>query len=186
MMMDEDDELDDGMVRKLKAFDNSLHNLETTLKPFLKIPVNDINDKVDDPLLKARLELMVAYSINSLFWAYLCTQGINAKQHPIRSELKRVQEYMGKVKLAEEKKKMARVDTHAAKRFLRNALWEAPGGSAKGSSNNDDHEEEEQEPEVEPKRAKLSNTGADEEAVSHKKSKKKKSKKQKKKKDEDT
>merc|ERR1712228_555604 len=118
------------MVRKLEAFDNSLHNLETTLKPFLKIPVNDISDKVDDPLLKARLDLMVAYSINSLFWAYLTTQGVNPKQHPIRNELKRIQEYMGKVKLAEEKKKMARIDTHAAQRFVRNALWEAPSSTS--------------------------------------------------------
>merc|ERR1712212_1425127 len=127
--MDEDDELAEGMKRKLDAFDVSLNNLESTIKPFLTIPSNDIHEKIDDPLLKARLDLMVAYSINSLFWAYLSTQGINAKQHPIRNELKRIQEYMGKVKLAEEKKKMARVDTHAAKRFVRNALWTAPSTS---------------------------------------------------------
>merc|ERR1712228_248716 len=125
------------MVRKLEAFDNSLHNLETTLKPFLKIPVNDISDKVDDPLLKARLDLMVAYSINSLFWAYLTTQGVNPKQHPIRNELKRVQEYMAKVKLAEEKKKMARIDTHAAQRFVRNALWQAPPSASSTSTTAD-------------------------------------------------
>merc|ERR1711872_823140 len=77
---------------------------------------------------------MVAYSINSLFWAYLSTQGINPKQHPIRNELKRIQEYMGKVKLAEEKRKMARVDTHAAKRFVRNALWQAPAAQAQEGS----------------------------------------------------
>ena len=96
--MDEGDELSQGMMKKLDSFDISLNNLEATLKPFLNIPANDIHDKIDDPLLKARLELMVAYSINSLFWAYLCTQGVNSKQHPIRNELKRIQEYMGKVR----------------------------------------------------------------------------------------
>ena len=141
--MDEEGELTEGMIKKLDAFDISLHNIEHTLKPFLKVPINDIHDKVDDPLQNAKLDLMVTYAINSLFWAYLVTQGINAKLHPIRNELKRIKEYMGKVKLAEEKKKMARVDTHAVKRFLRNALWEAPAGG-ESSSNNDVTEEQDQ------------------------------------------
>merc|ERR1711915_641662 len=118
------------MKRKLDKFDMSLNNLDATLKPFLNISANGIQDKISDPLVKARLDLMVAYSINSLFWAYLTTQGVNPKQHPIRNELKRIQEYMAKVKLAEEKKKMARIDTHAAQRFVRNALWEAPSSTS--------------------------------------------------------
>merc|ERR1712212_1012522 len=192
--MDEDDELAEGMKRKLDAFDVSLNNLESTIKPFLTIPSNDIHEKIDDPLLKARLDLMVAYSINSLFWAYLSTQGINAKQHPIRNELKRIQEYMGKVKLAEEKKKMARVDTHAAKRFVRNALWTAPpststAADASETMSHDDTAEMEIEPPA-AKRVKQSDNRTDTDIQpdpqpdnppeKSKKSKKKKSKKEKK------
>ena len=79
MTMEENDELAEGMKRKLDKFDVSLNNLDATLKPFLNISSNDIQDKIPDPLLKARLDLMVAYSINSLFWAYLTTQGVNPK-----------------------------------------------------------------------------------------------------------
>ena len=132
--MDMDDELPEIMQKKLDAFDISLHNIELTLKPFLKVPINDIREKIDDPLENAKLDLMTTYAINSLFWAYLTTQGINSKQHPVKNELKRIKEYMVKLKAAEDKKKMARVDTHAAKRFIRNALWEGPKPSDGGSS----------------------------------------------------
>jgi len=128
--MEANSELPEGILVKLQNFDASLGNIEDLLKPFLKIPINDIVEKVNDPLQNARLSLMVSYAVNSLFWAYLVTQGVNAKNHPIRNELKRIKDNMGKVKLAEERKKMARVDTHAAKRFIRNALWQPPTAAA--------------------------------------------------------
>ena len=201
MTMEENDELAEGMKRKLDKFELSVDNLEATLKPFLNISANDIADKISDPLVKARLDLMIAYSINSLFWAYLTTQGVNPKQHPIRNELKRVQEYMGKVKLMEEKKKMARIDTHAAKRFVRNALWQAPpsassatDGASSGAPNaapdgisRDNVGEDTEDGEFEapaPKRLKrddnTAETSGSTSSETKKKSKKKKSKKDKK------
>merc|ERR1712183_488450 len=191
MMMDEDDELAEGMKRKLDAFDLSLNNLESHLKPYLNIPANDIHDKISDPLVKARLDLMVAYSINSLFWAYLSTQGVNPHQHPIRNELKRIRENMGKVKLAEEKKKMARIDTHAAQRFVRNALWQAPPSTSTSTATDETTKDENADTEKEieppaPKKVRQNENMTDDvdqpaaSTETRKKSKKKKSKKEKK------
>jgi len=117
------EQLPSSINKKFEELDESLTDLQNSLKPFLKMPVTDIREKVKDPLENAKLDLMVAYTANSLFWTYLITQGIDPKTHPIKDELLRIKQYMGKIKLAEEKKTMARVDTSAAKRFVRNALW---------------------------------------------------------------
>merc|ERR1712150_26004 len=109
---------------------------------------------------------------------------------------------MGKVKLAEEKKKMARVDTHAAKRFVRNALWTAPPSTSTAAdesetTSRDDTAETEMEPPA-AKRVKQCDNRTDPDIEPEtqpdpqpdnppeksKKSKKKKSKKEKKKKKE--
>jgi hypothetical protein len=35
----------------------------------------------------AKLDLGLAYSINSLFWVYLCAQGVSPRDHPVKTEL---------------------------------------------------------------------------------------------------
>lgn len=173
--MEEDGELSETMKKKLDAFDTSLFNIEHTLKPFLKVPKNDMHEKIDDPLENAKIDLMVTYSINSLFWAYLVTQGINPKQHPVKNELVRIKEYMGKIKLAEEKKKMARVDTAAAKRFVRNALWEPKKKDE--SSGNEVPEEKDTERSHKPKKKKRKHDNPDKKKKHDDLEKKKKKKK---------
>ena len=104
---------------------------------------------------------------------------------------------MAKVKLAEEKKKMARVDTHAAKRFVRNALWQAPQASTSKDTQPPEQTDERVEEDSEDtgefeapaaKRLKQDNTAEPETSTTSsetkKKSKKKKSKKEKKEKKE--
>uniref|UniRef100_A0A8C9FV45 Nuclear nucleic acid-binding protein C1D n=1 Tax=Pavo cristatus TaxID=9049 RepID=A0A8C9FV45_PAVCR len=41
------------------------------------------------PLEQAKLDLVSAYTLNSMFWVYLATQGINPKEHPVKQELGR-------------------------------------------------------------------------------------------------
>uniref|UniRef100_A0A1A8J1D5 Nuclear nucleic acid-binding protein C1D n=1 Tax=Nothobranchius kuhntae TaxID=321403 RepID=A0A1A8J1D5_NOTKU len=77
-----------------------------------------------DPLDQAKLDLMSVYTLNSLFWMYLVTQGINPREHGIKQELERIRTYMNRVKEITDKKKAARLDKGAASRFLRNALFD--------------------------------------------------------------
>ncbi|KAF7249462.1 Nuclear nucleic acid-binding protein C1D [Varanus komodoensis] len=41
-----------------------------------------------DPLEQAKLDLVSVYTLNSMFWVYLATQGINPKEHPVKQELR--------------------------------------------------------------------------------------------------
>ncbi|KAK2824563.1 hypothetical protein Q5P01_021738 [Channa striata] len=68
---------------------------------------------------------MSAYTLNSLFWMYLVTQGVNPREHGIKQELERIRTYMNKVKEITDKKKAARLDKGAATRFLRSALYDS-------------------------------------------------------------
>uniref|UniRef100_A0A0E9TQJ0 Nuclear nucleic acid-binding protein C1D n=1 Tax=Anguilla anguilla TaxID=7936 RepID=A0A0E9TQJ0_ANGAN len=52
----------------------------------ISLSKNELLQKLD-PLEQAKLDLMSAYSLNSLFWIYLVTQGINPKDHGIKQEL---------------------------------------------------------------------------------------------------
>ncbi|KAG7280481.1 hypothetical protein CRUP_033782 [Coryphaenoides rupestris] len=84
-----------------------------------------------DPLEQAKLDLMSAYTLNSLFWMYLVTRGINPREHAVKQELERIRTYMMRVKDITDRKKAARLDKGAAARFVRNALYDAEEGGAK-------------------------------------------------------
>ncbi|XP_057316948.1 nuclear nucleic acid-binding protein C1D-like [Hydractinia symbiolongicarpus] len=131
----ESQNLPDDIRDKMEHFDESLQEVEDVFKPFLKVPITDLREKFSDPLQNARLDLMVAYTANSLFWTYLVTQGIDPKEHPIKDELIRIKNHMAKLQSIQDKKKMSRVDTNAAKRFVRNALWQ-PDEKGDATQNN--------------------------------------------------
>lgn len=111
----------------LEEFKAALCEVEEVFKPLNSVSLADINGKLD-VLDRAKLQLVFAYSINSFFWMYLCTQGVDPRNHPIKQELGRIQKYMARVKEITDKKKAAKLDTDAAKRFVRNALWENEAG----------------------------------------------------------
>ena len=67
------------------------------------------------PLDSARMHLMVAYTVNSLFWMYLRTQGADVQNHPVRKELERVKKAMRKVKEAEAKAETSTGDSLEAR-----------------------------------------------------------------------
>ena len=70
------EKLPEDMLQRLYTFDQSVTGVEEALKKYLKIPASDWMEKINDPLEKAKLELMIAYTVNSMFWSYLITQGI--------------------------------------------------------------------------------------------------------------
>ncbi|KAL1263413.1 hypothetical protein QQF64_006152 [Cirrhinus molitorella] len=87
-----------------------------------------------DPLDRAKLDLMSAYALNSMFWMYLVTQGVNPKDHAIKQELDRIRTHMNKIKEITDKRKAARLDKNAASRFVRNALWDAEDNKRKNTN----------------------------------------------------
>ncbi|XP_047459240.1 nuclear nucleic acid-binding protein C1D isoform X2 [Mugil cephalus] len=108
---------------QLTCFDSSVTSIKTMLDKLMSMSKNDLLEKLD-PLDQAKLDLMSAYTLNSLFWMYLVTQGVNPREHGIKQELERIRTYMNRVKEITDKKKAARLDKGAASRFLRNALYD--------------------------------------------------------------
>ncbi|XP_061478207.1 nuclear nucleic acid-binding protein C1D isoform X1 [Rhineura floridana] len=128
----------------LSAFEKSLGSVDEMLKTMMSVSRSELLQKLD-PLEQAKLDLVSAYTLNSMFWVYLATQGISPKEHPVKQELEfkvtykhdspppsfiltrikeRIRTYMNRVKEITDKKKAAKLDKGAASRFLRNALYE--------------------------------------------------------------
>ncbi|KAI3362787.1 hypothetical protein L3Q82_001841 [Scortum barcoo] len=119
---------------QLTGFHSSVSSVRNMLDKLMSMPRNELLQKLD-PLDQAKLDLMSAYTLNSLFWMYLVTQGVNPREHGIKQELERIRTYMNKVKEITDKKKAARLDKGAASRFLRNALYDPDEkGSTKKAS----------------------------------------------------
>ncbi|XP_003963909.1 nuclear nucleic acid-binding protein C1D [Takifugu rubripes] len=113
------EEIDD----QLTSFNSSVSSVKTMLEKLMSIPRNEEPQKLN-PLDQAKLDLMSVYTLNSLFWMYLVTQGVNPREHGIKQELERIRLCMNRVKEITEKKKAARLDKGAAARFVRSALYE--------------------------------------------------------------
>ncbi|KAM6956096.1 nuclear nucleic acid-binding protein C1D [Aplochiton taeniatus] len=118
-------EIDD----QLKGFELSAGAINSMVQTMLSMPRNELLTKLD-PLDQAKLDLMSVYTLNSLFWMYLVTQGINPKEHGIKQELERIRTYMNRVKEITDRRKAARLDKGAAARFVKNALWDSEEGKA--------------------------------------------------------
>ncbi|XP_043679138.1 uncharacterized protein LOC122634349 isoform X1 [Vespula pensylvanica] len=74
---------------------------------------------------KIKYNLLMSYSLNSMFWMYLRTEGIDPTKHQIKNENDRLKKSMERAKQINDKNTlMPRVDKNAAQRFIRNSLWE--------------------------------------------------------------
>ncbi|XP_045075436.1 nuclear nucleic acid-binding protein C1D-like, partial [Coregonus clupeaformis] len=58
---------------------SSVDAVNNMVQTIISMPRNELVQRLD-PLEQAKLDLTSAYSLNSLFWTYLVTQGINPKQ----------------------------------------------------------------------------------------------------------
>ncbi|XP_060943331.1 nuclear nucleic acid-binding protein C1D [Limanda limanda] len=108
---------------QLTSFDSSTTSVKTMLEQLMSMNKGDL-EKLD-PLDQAKLDLVSAYTLNSLFWMYLVTKGVNPREHGIQQELERIRTHINRVKEISDRKKAARLDKGAAARFLRNALYDA-------------------------------------------------------------
>ncbi|KAL6487513.1 hypothetical protein MHYP_G00041390 [Metynnis hypsauchen] len=123
----------------LTGFESSVSSVHNVIQTLMSVSKGE-HLKLDS-LDQAKLDLMSAYTLNSLFWMYLMTQGVNPKEHGIKQELERIRTYMNRLKEITDKKKAARLDKGAASRFVRNALWDAEDSKGKGKGKDKDSTE---------------------------------------------
>ena len=76
------------------------------------------------PLEVARMHLMVSYTVNTLFYVYLKTQGLPTANHPVLEELERVKAYIRKVKEVSQAQSQSRgvASEAAAQRVISDTL----------------------------------------------------------------
>mmetsp|Transcript_44176 Transcript_44176/g.116981 ORF Transcript_44176/g.116981 Transcript_44176/m.116981 type:complete len:232 (-) Transcript_44176:53-748(-) len=110
---------------KVAAVRHSLGTLTAHLEPLLAQDMDDVKGKLT-PLQSAELHVGLAFTVASLYFCNLITQGIDPADHPIRQELDRIQMYFKKVKTTAEEitakseaKNRVRVDVEAANRIVR-------------------------------------------------------------------
>ena len=123
--MSKSEDFPEELSETVKNFHGSLGDLKTKLDLMLSQPRTELYDKLD-PMGKAKMDLVSAYAINSLFWMLLKTMGENPGAADVKKELDRVKEAMMRCKEIQERAKRGRVDQGAAKRLVSSGLWE-PG-----------------------------------------------------------
>ncbi|KAM9078924.1 nuclear nucleic acid-binding protein C1D-like [Megaptera novaeangliae] len=99
----------------LSTFENSTGAVDEMLKTMMPVSRNELLQKLD-PLEQAKVDLVSAYTLNSMFWVYLATQGVNPKEHPVKQELERIRVYTNRVKEITDKKKAGDLDRGVASR----------------------------------------------------------------------
>ncbi|XP_063470817.1 nuclear nucleic acid-binding protein C1D-like [Symphalangus syndactylus] len=117
----------------LSVFANSIDSVDEMLKNMMSVSRNELLQKLD-PFEQAKVDLVSAYTLNSMFWVYLVTQGVNPKEHPVKQELERIRVYMNRFKEIE-KKNAGKLDRGAASRLVKNALWEPKPKNASKAAN---------------------------------------------------
>mmetsp|Transcript_43721 Transcript_43721/g.106883 ORF Transcript_43721/g.106883 Transcript_43721/m.106883 type:complete len:156 (+) Transcript_43721:205-672(+) len=119
------DVLPDEVQAALSSCEESMGALEEVLEPLLSTPWEVLTARLD-AMEKAKLNLMMAYAVNSLYFIYLKTQGTKTEEHPITEELARIKTYMAKIKEAaaagEKEQSRLKLNKDAAARFIKSGL----------------------------------------------------------------
>ncbi|KAL7684110.1 putative exosome-associated factor Rrp47/DNA strand repair C1D [Plasmopara halstedii] len=108
-----------SVERTLEAVEEHLAILKRSNVEDLMVPLNSLE--------RAKMQVLLAYTINALLFIYLKTQGVSAKdirQSHVKKELERVKAFIKKLKDAEDKAKGPRLvlDKDATQRFIHSAL----------------------------------------------------------------
>ncbi|KAJ5624581.1 hypothetical protein N7510_000890 [Penicillium lagena] len=107
----------------LEQLDDNMDDLEEVLEPILGHSLSKASKKL--PVMdKAKLHVLVTYTLESLIFSYLRLHGVDAKQHPVFRELTRVKQYFEKIKAleTEPEQRTMTLDKEAAGRFIKHGL----------------------------------------------------------------
>ncbi|KAL0489981.1 exosome complex protein LRP1 [Acrasis kona] len=94
--MSKEVKLSKEVQNNVNIFDQSLTTIESLLKPLSQQTKKSM--KQMDAEKRAKLSICCAYTVNTLFYMYLKTQGIDPSTHPCRKEIQRIQTYMQKLR----------------------------------------------------------------------------------------
>ena len=122
-----DESLPDELEEVCTGFHQRLQEAKLKLEPFTGRSREELHEAVGDDLVdRAMLDLTVAYATNSLFWCYLCTQGVATADHPIKREMERIKKHMARAKDVQLQKRgrTTTLDRDASKRVVRAGTWE--------------------------------------------------------------
>ncbi|KAF4315690.1 hypothetical protein BBO99_00008558 [Phytophthora kernoviae] len=113
-------------VEAFASVEQTLAAVEEHLDVFKETSVEDFVAPLS-PLERAKVQVSLAYTINSLLFVFLKTQGVSSKdirQTHVKQELERVKAFVKKIKDAEELAKGPKLvlDKAASKRFIHSAL----------------------------------------------------------------
>lgn len=112
---------DTELMKKMKQFHDATMKIEDTIKLATNPDTYENLSNAD----KIKYNLLMSYTLNSLFWMYLRGEGEDPTKHRIKSENERLKKSMIRAKQINDKNTlMPRVNKDAAKRFVRNGLWE--------------------------------------------------------------
>merc|ERR1711871_1718095 len=102
----------------LAAMEDAVTTLEERMDALAQRSPAELREKLS-PLDQCKLDLLLAYNANSLFWMFLSSRGVDPAKHPVRAELGRVRDYMMKIKGLERDPSAARsnLNKEAAERF---------------------------------------------------------------------
>ncbi|XP_022206397.1 nuclear nucleic acid-binding protein C1D-like [Nilaparvata lugens] len=113
------------MDKRVKSTINKLHTKVELLKEILEKSDSLNFDNDEDALAKkVSHDLFKSFTVTSLFYAYLKTQGIDPNEHPVKQELDRIKTYIAKSKVIHDRKFRPKVDQGASKRFVKHSLWQ--------------------------------------------------------------
>uniref|UniRef100_A0A914EPD3 Nuclear nucleic acid-binding protein C1D n=1 Tax=Acrobeloides nanus TaxID=290746 RepID=A0A914EPD3_9BILA len=134
--MEHDQEsLPPSLVEQLTKFHEALNKVEDAANLFMSVPYSEHLKR--DPLTKARCDLTTLFSVNSLYWMYLCTQGKNPKSdEELTNEINRTKKYMAKLKEFDDRKLRPSLNQRAANAFVRNAMFDLHADSSGSSGTN--------------------------------------------------
>lgn len=118
--LDLDEELlnDEELIKNIQNLDSSIMDIEALLESRISVDYTSLS--VED---KIKHDLLIAFTLNSLYWMYLRLDGADPTTHNIKRELDRIKTTMDMAKGAMARKNMLRVDKAAAGRFVGHALW---------------------------------------------------------------
>lgn len=124
------------LIARMKTFRDSTLKIEETVKLLTGSPVYEELTKAD----KIKHDLLLSYTLNSLFWMYLRAEGIDPSKHKVKAENERLKRSMGRAKQINDRNLLRpRVNKGLVQKFVRNSLWQAKSAKVKVQEENSVH-----------------------------------------------
>ncbi|KOC63959.1 Nuclear nucleic acid-binding protein C1D [Habropoda laboriosa] len=112
---------DTEIIAKIKQLRDVTLRIEDTMKLATHPEIYEKLSNTD----KIQYNLLMSYCLNSMFWMYLRTEGIDPTKHRIKMENDRLKKCMTHAKQINDRNlPIRRLNKDAAQRFIRNGLWE--------------------------------------------------------------